>query len=204
MKTMNTSIGQCAGSPAARTFSTMPHAAIDLHACGRCSAPSWAGIAAPPSARSGCNARPSARAPPPASARSGRRRRQSLRIAHACHVSPSMRNSRGVATPAAPLHAACQASRRGHPRAPIGARAAIKPIGKPTRAGSPASDFDLAVGRAGQPLAPLAIAVAPHHLHAEGRGRIGVPGVGRLERDRCRPARRAGRRQADRPSGCGL
>ena len=42
---------------------------------------------------------------------------------------------------------------------------------------------DLPVGGAGQPLAALAVTVAPHHAHAEGGGRIGVPGIGGLEGD---------------------
>src|SRR6516162_2328517 len=43
---------------------------------------------------------------------------------------------------------------------------------------------DLAIRFSRQPLRPLAIAVAPHHAHAEGRGSMSVPGIGRLERDR--------------------
>src|SRR5260370_21439337 len=43
----------------------------------------------------------------------------------------------------------------------------------------------LAIGTAGETLAPLSVAVAPDDLHSERRGRIGVPGVGRLERN-CR------------------
>src|SRR5215813_10720107 len=43
---------------------------------------------------------------------------------------------------------------------------------------------NLAVRLARQALRPLAIAVAPHDAHAEGRSGISVPGIGRLERDR--------------------
>ena len=55
----------------------------------------------------------------------------------------------------------------------------------PTRAGSSASDRTSRSGSAGQAFAALAVAVAPDHPHAEGRRRMGVPRVRRLERD-CR------------------
>ena len=45
----------------------------------------------------------------------------------------------------------------------------------------------------------LPVTIAPHDLHAECRGGIGVPGVRRLERDRSRRQCRADRRQAGRP-----
>jgi len=40
---------------------------------------------------------------------------------------------------------------------------------------------DLEVGLTGQPFALLAVAVAPHDLHPEGRGGVGVPGIGGLK-----------------------
>src|SRR5215469_6484254 len=36
---------------------------------------------------------------------------------------------------------------------------------------------DLAIGRARQALARLAVAIAPYGLHTEGRSRVGVPGI---------------------------
>src|SRR6516162_117119 len=43
---------------------------------------------------------------------------------------------------------------------------------------------DLAIRLSRQALRALAVAVAPHDPHAEGRSGIGVPRIGRLERDR--------------------
>jgi hypothetical protein len=42
---------------------------------------------------------------------------------------------------------------------------------------------NLAIRCAGQPLAPLAVAVAPHHAHPKCRRGVGVPRIRRLECD---------------------
>src|SRR5438309_7608346 len=45
-------------------------------------------------------------------------------------------------------------------------------------------DFPIRLAR--EPFGTLIVSVAPHHLHAEGGCGPGVPGIGRLERDRAR------------------
>ena len=110
-----------------------------------------------------------------------------------------------IAPPRSPTSRRTSCGRTAPPGASRSRRGPTRRSGEPLRRRRQAVQQlgerpDLDIRRAGQALAPLAIAVAPDDAHAEVGRRAGVPAVGGLERDRAAPAGRAYRARTGRPA----